>query len=60
MNRIDCCVHGNGNGWRLNKETELLLKRWSKIDPVSQKEKNRNNKIFELYQRNRNPFIGFF
>ena len=34
-----------------------LLLRWSEQDPVSQKEINRNNAIYNDYQHNRNPFV---
>lgn len=34
-----------------------LLTKWSAEDPVSQKELNRNNAIFDSSQKNRNPFI---
>ena len=34
-----------------------MLLRWNKQDPVSQKEINRNNTIYNDYQHNRNPFI---
>lgn len=34
-----------------------LLFQWHANDPVSEKEINRNNVIFEKYQHNRNPFI---
>ncbi len=36
---------------------EIVLRRWHHEDPVSQAEINRNNKIFNDYQHNRNPFI---
>jgi|GEM_PF-3449925 len=36
---------------------ELLL-RWHRNDPVSEKERNRNDSVFVL-QQNRNPFIDF-
>lgn len=36
---------------------ELLLK-WNKQDPVSQKEINRNNAVYEI-QGNRNPYIDY-
>lgn len=36
---------------------ELLLK-WSREDPVSDKEKNRNEAVYR-FQNNRNPFIDF-
>ena len=35
---------------------KMLLK-WHKNDPVSEKEIARNNKIYDDYQHNRNPFI---
>lgn len=35
---------------------QLLLK-WNEQDPVSQKEIDRNNVIYNDYQRNRNPFV---
>ena len=34
-----------------------MLLRWNEQDPVSQKEINRNNAIYNDYQHNRNPFI---
>lgn len=34
-----------------------LLLRWNKFDPVSQKEIDRNDAIYEDYQHNRNPFV---
>jgi endonuclease I len=34
-----------------------LLMRWNEQDPVSQKEIERNNVIYDDYQYNRNPFI---
>ena len=34
-----------------------LLMRWNEQDPVSQKEINRNNVIYNDYQHNRNPFV---
>ncbi|MBP5797295.1 MAG: endonuclease [Bacteroidales bacterium] len=34
-----------------------LLLRWNKQDPVSQKEIDRNNAIYNDYQHNRNPFV---
>ncbi|HHF3024850.1 TPA: endonuclease [Vibrio diabolicus] len=37
--------------WMLN-----MLKRWHKNDPVSEKEQNRNQQVFE-FQGNRNPFV---
>ena len=34
-----------------------MLMRWNEQDPVSQKEIDRNNAIYNDYQRNRNPFV---
>ena len=34
-----------------------MLLRWNDLDPVSQKEINRNNAIYNDYQHNRNPFV---
>lgn len=34
-----------------------MLLRWNEQDPVSQKEIDRNNAIYDDYQHNRNPFI---
>lgn len=34
-----------------------MLLAWNEQDPVSQKEINRNNVIYNTYQHNRNPFI---
>ena len=34
-----------------------LLLRWNDLDPVSEKEKLRNEAIFDDYQHNRNPFV---
>ena len=34
-----------------------LLLRWNEQDPVSPKEKERNEAIYSQYQRNRNPFV---
>ena len=35
-----------------------MLMRWAKLDPVSEKEVNRNNAVYEI-QKNRNPFIDY-
>ena len=34
-----------------------MLLRWNDLDPVSQKEIDRNNAIYNDYQHNRNPFV---
>lgn len=47
--------YGNLGGY-LGENEETDLREWYLADPVSQKEIDRNNAIFE-YQENRNPFI---
>lgn len=42
------------SSWAVN----LLLK-WTRQDPVSEKETNRNDLIYTDYQHNRNPFIDY-
>lgn len=39
-------------GWAMD-----MLLRWNDLDPVSQKEIDRNNAIYDDYQHNRNPFV---
>jgi len=66
------CYEDYAQQWRsealsmFNRETypvlqpwakDMLLK-WSRNDPVSDKERNRNENVF-LYQGNRNPFVDF-
>lgn len=61
-------------GWKSNDNTEMLsgntypalsawaitvLLEWSRLDPVSAKERARNDLIYTNYQHNRNPFIDF-
>ena len=38
--------------WAIN-----MLLRWNELDPVSEKEKERNEVIYSDYQHNRNPFV---
>lgn len=40
---------------RMGKLTTLV--RWHWADPVDESERLRNDRIYELYQRNRNPFV---
>jgi endonuclease I len=51
----DAVLNGNNTSvfepWLLE-----LLKRWHKFDPVNQKERDRNNKVYQ-FQGNRNPYI---
>jgi endonuclease I len=44
------------NGANLTIDAISLLMTWHNLDPVSQKEINRNNEIYKL-QGNRNPFV---
>jgi hypothetical protein len=61
-------------GWTVNANTEMLngtaypalsdwavrlLLEWSRLDPVSTKERARNDVIYTNYQHNRNPFIDY-
>lgn len=61
-------------GWKSNANTEMLggnsypafsawalnvLLEWSRLDPVSAKERARNEVIYANFQHNRNPFIDF-
>lgn len=58
--------YGEDSGWSTSDMTTkseikpwamTMLLRWNKLDPVSQKEIDRNNAIYNDYQHNRNPFI---
>ena len=42
------------SSWAVN-----LLMKWTRLDPVSEKEINRNDIIYADYQHNRNPFIDY-
>ncbi|TCN67564.1 endonuclease [Acetobacteroides hydrogenigenes] len=46
----------NANDYGLDKWVVTMMLRWSKNDPVSQKEIERNNKA-EAFQKNRNPYV---
>ena len=56
----------SGYGYMYSPSSDLLLKpwayemllEWAKNDPVSQKEKDRNEVIYK-HQKNRNPFIDY-
>jgi hypothetical protein len=39
----------------MGRLSTLLL--WHEIDPVDNAERSRNDKVFTLYQHNRNPFV---
>ena len=43
----------------LSEWTLAMFLRWHEQDPVSQKEKDRNNAIYSSTQHNRNPYIDY-
>ncbi len=45
------------SGNNLSVWTQNLMVKWHLMDPVSQKEIDRNNKIYTNYQHNRNPYV---
>ncbi len=49
-------VFGSAN-YGLTDYAKNLFMAWTRLDPVSQKEIDRNNKIYSNWQGNRNPFI---
>ena len=58
--------YGEDSGWKtsdMTNKSEIkswaidMLLRWNDLDPVSQKEIDRNNAIYNDYQHNRNPFV---
>ncbi len=51
-------TQSNFSGGNLKPWAKELLLQWAAMDPVSQKEIDRNNAVF-LQQHNRNPFIDF-
>ena len=57
INQSQAYMTGPGNKNHIPPYEEIVLRRWHKEDPVSQKEIERNNKIYNNIQHNRNPFI---
>ena len=51
-------TQSNFTGGNLKPWAQQLLLQWAALDPVSQKEIDRNNAVYQL-QHNRNPFIDF-
>jgi len=51
-------TQSNFDGGNLKPWAQELLLQWAALDPVSKKEIDRNNAIYQL-QHNRNPFIDF-
>lgn len=43
----------------LNKWSLDMMLRWHRQDPVSQKEKDRNDAVYATRQHNRNPFVDY-
>lgn len=48
----------NFSGGNLKPWAKQLLLQWAALDPVSQKEIDRNNAVYQL-QHNRNPFVDY-
>ena len=49
---LDGSTYPAFTSWAVN-----ILLEWNDLDPVSKKERDRNNVIFNQFQHNRNPFI---
>jgi len=45
------------NGAQLLPWAQAMMLQWHLMDPVSQKEINRNDSIYKNIQHNRNPFV---
>ena len=56
-NEVRATIDGNKYPGLSSWQLEMLMK-WSEADPVSQKEIDRNNAVYEI-QANRNPFIDY-
>lgn len=57
MNQLSSWDGESFSGNDLSDWTRDMMVRWHQQDPVSQKEIDRNNAIFEHIQHNRNPFV---
>ena len=58
------CGSWGGNGFsgsfpHLDEWTRVMMLRWHQLDPVSQKEIDRNDAVYESRQKNRNPFVDY-
>ncbi len=58
------CGSWSGNGFsgsfpHLDDWTCNMMLRWHQLDPVSQKEIDRNDAVYESRQGNRNPFVDY-
>jgi len=56
MNKVDDWTSGMLQGDNLAQWAENMLLDWHENDPLSQKEIDRNNAVYDI-QENRNPFI---
>ena len=52
-----CCDDVGVNKWYLKQWMENDLRAWHAGDPVDALEKERNEKIYTNWQKNRNPFV---
>jgi len=59
MDEWDCCDDVGVNRSSIKPWMENILRRWHLEDPVDENEMARNSAIFDLYQKNRNPFIDY-
>ncbi len=58
------CGSWSGEGFsgifpHLDEWTCAMMLRWHRLDPVSQKEIDRNDAVYETTQGNRNPFVDY-
>ena len=58
------CGNWGGNGFsgsfpHLDEWTRAMMLRWHEMDPVSTKEMDRNDAVYESRQKNRNPFVDY-
>lgn len=51
-----CCNVEGVNGAKIKPEMLKTFLKWNKEDPISMKEKIRNERIYSI-QNNRNPFV---
>eukprot|EP00607_Mallomonas_marina_P009015 CAMPEP_0182418666 /NCGR_PEP_ID=MMETSP1167-20130531/3034_1 /TAXON_ID=2988 /ORGANISM="Mallomonas Sp, Strain CCMP3275" /LENGTH=238 /DNA_ID=CAMNT_0024592965 /DNA_START=399 /DNA_END=1115 /DNA_ORIENTATION=- len=54
-----CCEGEGVSGSHIKKWMDAELRVWHVEDPVDERERERNEKVFMKYQHNRNPFIDF-
>ena len=58
------CGSWGGDGFsgsfpHLDEWTRVMMLRWHQLDPVSQKEIDRNDAVYASKQKNRNPFVDY-